>query len=305
MTKGKSAFKATPIQESNDLSAEIRLDQPAQRIVCLTATGLDCLVELGLEPVGYLNQGVADRPEFYGDRARSFMNAGSWIFPNWKAIRQSHPDLILGWHFPHRFYKQLNRIAPLLLVEGAGYDAAVARLQRVGRWTGRERQGKDAIATLTQQIRDMQRLLQHQSQPTVIVMGGATINRRLNCYPVETDTGTVGSVLQQFTNFPWSKPKPERREVGLIYLSLQRILTVDPDIIFVQSFSPKNKPLSEQLHQHPTWRQLKAVQTQQVYEIEPFWHWGNGTRLIGLMLERLLPLIYPQSFAETNVQGVR
>jgi hypothetical protein len=54
-------------------------NQPAERIVCLTATGIDGLIELGLEPVGYLSQSIADRPEFYGDRAHQF------TYPEWFA----------------------------------------------------------------------------------------------------------------------------------------------------------------------------------------------------------------------------
>lgn len=40
------------------------------------------------------------------------------------------------------------------------------------------------------------------------------------------------------------------------------------------------------------WRSLKTVQTQQIHEIPQYWHWGNGTRLMGMMVKRVLPLIY-------------
>lgn len=281
----------------------IQLGQPAERIVSLTATGLDCLIELGLTPVGYLSQGVADQPEFYSDRAQSFMNAGSWIFPNRRAIRKTQPDLILGWRFPHRFYRGLNNIAPLYLMVGAGHDTAVARLRQIGQLTGREQEAEDAIASLDHQIQAVN--LKNQHRPTVLIMGGSTINCILNCFPVETDTGTLGSVLQHFTVFPWSKPDSERGEPGLIYLSLRQILAIDPDLIFIQSYPPLDIPLSQQLANNTVWKQLKAVQTQQVYEIEPFWHWGNGTRLIRLMLRRLLPLIYPQCEEIMGTRGLQ
>lgn len=71
----------------DDTGTEIVLSQPAKRIVCLTATGLDILAELDLEPVGYLSQGVANKPEFYGDRAQQFTSVGSWLIPNVKVKR--------------------------------------------------------------------------------------------------------------------------------------------------------------------------------------------------------------------------
>lgn len=125
-------------------------------------------------------------------------------------------------------------------------------------------------------------------------MGGTRFNVWCDRYLVETVTGTLGSVLQQFTHFPWVKPDPQRGEPGLVYLSLSQIAAVNPDVIFVQSYG---EPLSGCLRSNRHWRSLKAVQAQRVFEIDQFWHWGNGTRLIRLMLKRLLPLIYPQALA--------
>lgn len=99
VTTGES-YRAT-----DATGAEIHLNQSAERIVCLTVTGIDIIAELGLEPVGYLSQGIANPTEFYGDRAQQFTSVGSWILPNLKAIRTLQPDLILGWGFPHQFYQ--------------------------------------------------------------------------------------------------------------------------------------------------------------------------------------------------------
>ncbi|QYO67960.1 hypothetical protein [Leptolyngbya sp. 7M] len=54
-----------PYRAIDATNTEIRLSKPAERILCLTATGIDILVELGLEPIGYLSQGIAGHPEAY------------------------------------------------------------------------------------------------------------------------------------------------------------------------------------------------------------------------------------------------
>ncbi|WP_250126444.1 hypothetical protein [Chroococcidiopsis sp. CCMEE 29] len=64
----------------DNMSAEIVLKQPAKRIVCLTATGIDILAELELMPIGYLSKGITDRPE-YGNPAQTITSVGSWMFP--------------------------------------------------------------------------------------------------------------------------------------------------------------------------------------------------------------------------------
>lgn len=104
-------------------NTKIHLHKPAARTVCLTATGIDILAELNLEPIGYLSGGIANRPEFYGDRAQQFTSVGSWMLPNLKIIHTLQPDLILGWGFPHRFYQRwLRQIAPTYLMSGSGYN---------------------------------------------------------------------------------------------------------------------------------------------------------------------------------------
>ncbi|MEM9135831.1 MAG: ABC transporter substrate-binding protein [Cyanobacteria bacterium P01_F01_bin.42] len=273
--------------------------EPKSRIVCLTATGLDCLKELDLEPVGYLNQGVADRPEFYGDRAQSFTSVGSWLFPDREAIRASNPDLILGWRFPHRFYRRINQIAPVHILSGTGYESAKARLLEIGELTGRSPQAEATLDALEIQLDALRQL--YQERPSIAIIGGSAINRIANRYPAEADTGTLGSVIKDFTTFPWSKPT-DRGEAGLMYISLQQLQEVDPEIIFVQSYG--QTPLSEQLAQNSRWQQLQAVQRQQVFEIPQLWHWGNGIRMIRLGLMRLLPLLYPHSF-EIEDRGLR
>lgn len=280
---------------------------PARRIISLSASGLDALLELGLEPIGGIRKGVAAQSEFYGEQTQQWVDVGSWVLPNYRAIQKACPDLILGWRFPHRFYEGwLAKIAPVYLMGGSGYTEAILRLLDIACLTGRVSLAEGAIASLGQQLTTYRQRLHHQPRKTVLMMGGSTINRVVNRYPVETDTGTLGSILQQFTDFPWSKPDPQKGEPGLTYLSLQAILAVDPDIIFVQSYVPKAQPLSQQLANHAIWQQLKAVQTQQVYEVEQFWHWGNGTWLIRLMLKRLLPLIYPPVFVDSLSQtGLR
>ena len=279
---------------ADSTTAVIRLKHPAQRIVCLSASGLDVLMELGLAPVGGLRSEVATQPEFYGERSQQWAPVGAWLLPNFRSIRQLQPDLILGWQFPHRLYRHwLADIAPTYLMGGSGYEEAVLRLLDIAGLTQQTAAAEAAIAQLDEQLASYHQRLQGAPRKTVLMMGVSRLSRWSDRYPVETQTGTLGSVLQQFTTFPWLKPVAHQGEPGLTYLSLQQIAQVDPDIIFVQSYGAA--VLRGLNHSH-RWRALKAVQTQQVFEVSQFWHWGNGTRLLRLMLQKLLPLIYPQAF---------
>jgi iron complex transport system substrate-binding protein len=94
-------------------AAAIHLKHPARRVACLSASGLDVLAELGLEPVGSSASEVASQPEFFGEQAAQWPHLGTWAWPRFPALRDLKPDLILAWSFPHRFYqRRLAAIAP-------------------------------------------------------------------------------------------------------------------------------------------------------------------------------------------------
>lgn len=275
--------------------AEIKLAQPAKRIVCLTAAGLDILLELGMEPVGYLAKGVADKPEFYGERAKQFAPVGSWIAPNWQAVRKLKPDLVLGWSFPHRFYRKwLGNAAPLYLMGGNGYQSALQRLRDVAELTGRVSQAEAAIIQFQNRLEKYRSSIPTQKYKTVLFMGGSSLNCFSRKFIIETNIGTFGSIIKQFAHYPWFEPAGHNNEPGLTNTSLQHILETNPDIIFVQTYAPSKVPLSEQLSGNRLWQQIKAVQNKRVYEINQLWHSGNGTRMMRLTLDKLMPLIYPE-----------
>ncbi|NDJ19828.1 ABC transporter substrate-binding protein [Myxacorys almedinensis] len=277
----------------DNTGVEIIWSQPANRIVCLTATGLDILLELDLTPVGYTSQTIATKPEFYGDRTQQLTPVGSWFAPNLKTIRNLQPDLILGWSFPHRFYQRwLRKIAPVYLMDGSGYEMAFKRLRQIAQLTERVAEAEAAIALLENRLTVYCSTVPVYERKTVLMMGGSSLNRLTRKFIVESNAGTFGSVLKQCTHYPWAEPTT-RHEPGFTSLSLQQILDVNPDVIFVQTYAPSTAPLSQQLANNLIWKQIKAVQHDQVYEIEQFWHTGNGTRTIGLMLDQLVPKIYP------------
>lgn len=274
---------------------QIQLDKPAKRIACLTSAALDVLRELDLEPVGYLTKGIADKSEFYGELANNFTPLGSWIFPNIKAVRSLQPDLVIGWTFPHRFYRKfLGSQIPFYLMGGNGYDAALRRLYDIACLTNRVSQAEIITVNFRKRLEIYANTIPASAYKTVLFMGGSKINSLSRKFIVETNIGTFGSIIQNFSNYPWFEPKGYNLEPGFINVSLRKILLVNPDIIFVQTYPPGKIPLSQQLAKNKIWQRLKAVQNNHVYEIEQLWHYANGTRMIGLTLDKLMPIIYPE-----------
>ncbi len=226
------------------------------------------------------------------------------MFPDCSAIKSLQPDLIIGWTFPHRFYRgKLTRIASTYIMGGNGYKAFFTRLRDIGRLTGKLSKAERAIACLKERLIRYYSLIAQHKYKTVLFMGGSTLNYLSRRFIVETNAGTMGSIMEQFTHYPWLEPR-RNREPGLTNASLEDILAVDRDVIFVQTYASSKAPLSEQLKENLFWQQLKAVQSDNVYEIEQLWHYGNGTHMINLTLDKLMPLIYPE-FAKLKLKTVQ
>ncbi|MEA5516615.1 hypothetical protein [Nodularia sp. UHCC 0506] len=52
------------------------------------------------------------------------MSVGSWMVPNFSAIQNTQPNLIIGWVFFHWFDRWWWRnTAPIYLMGGSGFDA--------------------------------------------------------------------------------------------------------------------------------------------------------------------------------------
>ncbi len=126
--------------------------------------------------------------------------------------------------------------------------------------------------------------ISHQACKTVLFMGGSQIHCWRGKFIVETNVGTFGSIFAQIANYPWL-------EANLTNMSLAEILTVNSDTIFVQTYAQSKMPLSLQLTNNRIWRQLTIVHNHQVYEVEQLWHYGNGTRMIRLTLDKLILII--------------
>ncbi|NJM00727.1 MAG: ABC transporter substrate-binding protein [Synechococcaceae cyanobacterium SM2_3_2] len=114
------------------------MTSPPSRIISLTPTGFDILSELEVSPVKILS--------------------GSYFVPNFWAIAQAKPELIIGCVFPHRFWlRRLQQIAPVFLVTGNGdFETACQQLQDIAQLLGREQQALEVITTLKSQIKHYQ-----------------------------------------------------------------------------------------------------------------------------------------------------
>ncbi len=271
--------------------------QPA-RAACLTEICADIMAELGLEPVA-VNDPLSSDPRFFGSRAEAFqVIGGSFFEPSLEDIAAAQPDIVFGLGGVHDGLRDaLRPIAPLYIVNPVTYEDSIGYLKDVGAAMGRSAEAEEAAQRFLSKLEDYK--ARSPKDRTALVMYGSDVN-----FGIDTENALTGGLLAELTDYPWpSEPaEPGGHAPGGIQFSLEGVLSVDPDVIFVQTiafpgFQPP--PLQEQLAENPLWGELRAVKNGEIHEVSfGLWSTGRGTRSLGLVLDEAMPLLYPDVFGD-------
>ncbi|WP_051250961.1 ABC transporter substrate-binding protein [Paenibacillus harenae] len=293
---------AEPFQQvtvTDSTGESLVIDKPVEKVACVVSLCIDVLAELGMEPSAIAESGVrviASSPEFFGSKGETFPSIGGSFFePSLEDLVTAEPDLVIGLEGVHDTLREgLNGIAPLFLAGPKDYNESIAFLEVIGKLTGRTAEADAAKQRFVDKLADAKEKAPKDKKALIIF--GSDVN-----FSVVTATGLGGSVVKEISDYPWKVEKPEDDPYGegSVPYSLEKLLTEDPDVIFVESYSysPGTKPVSEQLAESPIWSKLKAVKNKQVFEVRsPIWGDGRGTRSLGILLEESLAILYPDLF---------
>ncbi|MFS0723084.1 ABC transporter substrate-binding protein [Paenibacillus sp. 1P07SE] len=282
---------------AKDVTGEtIAADEPVVKVACIVSLCVDVLAELGMEPVAVAEGGVrviASAPEFYGSKGETFPSIGGSFFePSLEDLVTAAPDLVIGLQGVHDALREgLEGIAPLYLANPVHYNDSLAILETIGQLTGRTEEAAAAQQRFQDKLEGAS--AEAPKDKKALIIYGSDVN-----FSVITDSGLGGTVMKEISDYPWKVEKPEDDPFGegAVPYSLERLLTEDPDVIFVQSytFSPDAAPISEQLAASPLWEKLAAVQSGQVHEVRsPIWGDGRGTRSLGILIDESMAILYP------------
>ncbi|MBE9157000.1 ABC transporter substrate-binding protein [Nodosilinea sp. LEGE 06152] len=234
-----------------------------QRIVVLhDSTLLDPLLALGLEPIA-----VAAYPNDDGspllrgipsDVAQELTLVGTPDQPNLEAILNLKPDLIMGREFQRGFYGPLSAIAPTVMVnwQDGGFKG---HLQTVSTLLGQPEAAQTVLDRYQQRIQQLQQALGDRLN-TLTVSVIAVQGPEIKTFGL---LSTLGEVLQ---DAGLQRPAAQTQPKGRIDLSLEQLTAHDGDAMFLVHESGEE---IIRYQQSALWQQLRAVQTERIYAVEP------------------------------------
>ncbi|SDD59291.1 ABC transporter substrate-binding protein [Nocardioides lianchengensis] len=264
-----------PVAVTDDTGVEIALDEPVERIACLTMICVDALTEVGITPVAYRDALALDE-RYAGPDADMREITGGFGEENVEDVALATPDLVIGLAGAQDGLRPaVERIAPLYLVDPRSWQGSVDFLRTVGDLTGTRERADERADAFTERVEEA---AAERSELTTLSMYGEPGS--LGVDSVETP---VGSLLAEVSDYPWPAAADPFASIAV-----EQIAKADPDLVFAQAFSASDdtEPLSERLASDPVWAGMTAAREGRVVEVEaPMWATGRGTISLGLVLD--------------------
>src|SRR5262245_44677712 len=200
-----------------------------KRVAVLEFSFIDAVVNAGVKPVGIADDNDPDRiiPALR-DKVGHYTPLGLRASPNLQVITSLKPDLILADSSENSgIYAQLSKIAPTIAIasDTAGYEDTI--------------NSEKVVAQAMDRCDEMDKVLAHHEK----VMDGfkkrvPKNESRKVLFAITTETGVSGYTTHAFTpgvlaSLGLSSPMPASSDAQYVALSLETLVSMKPDVIFL------------------------------------------------------------------------
>jgi iron complex transport system substrate-binding protein len=294
-----------PVSVVDGSGTTITVSKKVEKVFCTVIECFDILLELGLQPVA-VSKAAFDfgqthwfKPEFFGNlREKLPVVNYSTSGPNLEDLAKVKPDLVMTGNNVGDLREGLKNIAPLYIQKGGAgsYTALFDNLRAVGKLTGREAQAEAAIGRFQDKLAAYK--AKSPRNRTALLIWGYSLPPL-----VATNKTSQGVLISELTKYPWEFLQGGD-SFGSAPYSVERILEVDPDVIFIRvndanfastSALKTEKESYDLFFSNPVLKELKAAKNGKVYPVVGY-QMSGGTISLGEMLDAIMPKIYPEVF---------
>jgi iron complex transport system substrate-binding protein len=271
----------------DSLSREVRLAQPAQRIVSITPANTEILFAIGAGEQVVGRDQFSDTPAEVSEIAEV---GGGWGDLNTEAMVALEPDLVLaGDLYTPEQIQGLQDLGLTTFVVGNpdDFEGLFSNIEIVGALTGHGAEAEAFVAGLRQRVQDaVDRLQDLAAAPVYFEVDGSDPQA-----PWTAGRGTFQDYLITMAG------GSNIADVdGWAQINLESILALDPAVmIFVTG--PYVQTTVQSIAERPGWASLRAVADGAVYSIDTNLTDRPGPRLVDA-LEAMARMIHPEAFTE-------
>ncbi|MCJ7842339.1 ABC transporter substrate-binding protein [Lederbergia sp. NSJ-179] len=285
----------------DDLGNEVTLEKKPERIVVLSPSHLKLLYDLGGEAVGRTTLS----PDRIPEGAEDIADVGHHTNVNIEEILALEPDLVIGNSILHK--KLIPILAdshiPFINLDMILLEDVKRNAKLVGKILDNSELAAKKIGQLEQEIKEIQEKINHyrgkEEMKKIVIFNitpnNVTVNRE-NTIPGEI------SKLLGLTNIAEDAAPLEDNPTQTAF-SLEKVVEVDPDMIFVVHHGDKSKAeerMDIDMKNSPAWSTLTAVQNDQVHFLPGNLFLSNSGLDYSESIQYLAKLVYPEVFNDVE-----
>ncbi len=306
-------------QVTDQLGRQVRIPDRVDRVVVLQHQTLNLLVQLNATKtivgiLGNWKQQLGDGYQRLVPELASLPTPGDMTHVDLEKLVSLHPQVVFVTNYaPQEMIdqiqhlgiaviaislrageeKQQNRLNPQLHNEEQAYNQGLKDgIRLIGTVVNHQKQAEELInATFSQR------------QETSVRLKGIPATQRIRVYMANPDLTTYGS--GKYTGLMMAHAGALNVAAATVngykQVSMEQILTWDPQVIFVQDRYPR---VIDEINQQPAWQTVDAVKNHRVYLMPEYAKaWGYPMpEALALGELWMASILYPEKFGDVDMQ---
>jgi iron complex transport system substrate-binding protein len=236
------------------------------RLIALNASNVDLYYAVGGELVGRPSTMALSSDLM--EKIKDVPSVGETPTPNIDQIIALKPDLVLTTdiHLRQPILASLEKAGILVYLQRLNnYQQISQTLRFYGELTDHSRQAYQVIHRLDSKLQQVQAKSKNKPSPKVLVVWGSA-----ESFHMALPNSFIGDLLCRLNAINVVQSVGGGNAMGYAPLSLDIAIQTNPDLILLITHSYDTKvsdQIRNELALHPSWRKLKAVQENRVYQL--------------------------------------
>lgn len=237
-----------------------------QRVVVLSPAALDITDALGVKVIGVPKTSAHYPAHLAKYNGQEYFDAGTLFEPNFEALSNAKPDLIIAGARARDAYGKLSEIAPTISPDLDPHKflaSMTERTEQLGEIFGKQEKAKEVLAAFDAQIADIRKESANAGSAMMLMVNGG----KLSAYSPGSRFGFIFDVLG-------FKPATTFAETGNHgnSVSPEFVMEANPDWLFVldrdTAIGRKEFGSAQQVLDNPLVRKTNAWKKQQVVYLD-------------------------------------
>lgn len=266
---------------------EVATKETDERIISTTVALTEIMHELDLDLVG-VPTSYKDLPEEYAEATEVGMAAE----PDMETIRSLKPtDVLSVTTLENEFDLQPvfeNANVPVTFVDLESIDGMYESIQDLGDKYDRTEEAEAIITDFENRMSETEKMVEDKESPTVLILLGIP-----GSYLVATEHSYIGDLVKRVGGVN----AVQGQDVEFVSSNTEFLQQTNPDVILRAAHGMPDevvKMFDKEFQENDIWKHFKAVENNQVYDLEET-RFGTTANLAAAdALEELLDMLYPE-----------